>query len=74
VLLLLLLLQEDERIARKFFVALVLHEIINEVPMETVVAKYGVDRHKISRLQVSRGRQIQGRESGRNWLVIPNNV
>jgi len=44
--------QEDERVARKLFVALVLHEIINETPMDEVAVKYGMNRSMISRLQV----------------------
>ncbi|KAF5825747.1 hypothetical protein DUNSADRAFT_7203, partial [Dunaliella salina] len=43
--------KEDERIARKFFVALVLHEVINEVPMDAVAKKYEMTRSAIARLQ-----------------------
>jgi len=34
-------------------VALVLHEVINEVPMDTVAAKYKINRSMIARLQVN---------------------
>lgn len=46
--------QEDERIAKKFYGALALHDYVNEVSMEDVVAKYGLT-HKgpLQDLQVS---------------------
>lgn len=44
--------QEDERVACKFFVALVLHECVQEVPPEAVGKKYNVDLAGLRGLQV----------------------
>lgn len=57
-------LQEDERVAKKLYVALVLHDIISEVPMAAVEAKYGMHRNMIAKLQV-RGAGGAGRWGGR---------
>lgn len=43
--------QEAERVARKFFASLVLHDLISELPMGEVVAKYGLQKGPIGQMQ-----------------------
>jgi hypothetical protein len=44
--------QEEERIAKKFVAALALHELINEVSVAEVSAKYGLHAKVLQDLQV----------------------
>jgi len=63
--------QEEERVAKKLYVSLILHEIINEVPMDKVLAKYAMNRNSIARLQVGHAPDPESRGQGLCQVLSP---